>query len=138
MTSNAQKLAIKRIKEVILFRIVTLLFFLPLLTNCSSGNTKINNLLHQDLKGQQLEEALSIVKNEGLVCERLEHLESDVRFKTVTDGTLNQLRSYKCEYEESTNVGMCQKSSRLFILAQYGKVIKVTHGSSANACLWDH
>ncbi len=108
------------------------------LSNCA-GTAKINNVLsNQDFRGQDVKDVLSYMHKEGLYCERNKNLESDVRLKTLTDGTLKDVKFHTCYYQENAQLGMCVKSTYTHIVSQYDKVLKVNGNNSSNACIYDH
>jgi len=99
------------------------------------GRQKTNRILRQGLEGKYLSQALDIAKSEGFNCQRQQQLESDKRIKVATDGTLKQVKIYTCYYEEDANLNLCVKRTRLFIVAQYEKVIKANR-HIASDCIW--
>ncbi|WP_148896935.1 hypothetical protein [Geothermobacter ehrlichii] len=84
--------------------------------------------------GANLEQTLEDLERQDIHCQRGNQYEKDERLKALTDGTLNDVRFFICFTESSSLVGVSRNMT--YIVAQYGKVLRIRGNDRANSYLW--
>lgn len=114
---------------------------LAITTSCSApGHFVIQNIAesNNEFKGWEVRKALDYLTSKGLNCRRTHANDTDERLKVLTDGTLNEVRTYQCSMDGKTQLGLCYNEHSLFVVSQYDMVIVGRNvGISDSGCLYD-
>lgn len=118
-----------------LFAVVPAMLAAFVLAGCAAPASKVRAAVGGNHVGQPISEFLSAMSQKGLFCQRLEKYQSDPRLKAVTDGTLKDVGFYECI--ASKDRGLCVDNAGIYVLSQYGKVVRIHGKHESKSCLWD-